>query len=137
MLYSINSNTNSMKFKVITFLLTLLLVYTFVFNSAATAYAKITGEEIKIFLFSAIVGGAVWDGAKWIIKWATSALTPYGIAAVIATLTIAGVAAYLVYMRNGDEVDRVESSTGCVFRGNQWVCPYRINEPSHIAYKVP
>jgi len=124
MTFSMNSSSKS--FKTITCLIIMLLLYSFFYPVGATAYAKRTGKEVLVFLAGAIVGGVVYDGAKWVFKWATSALTPYGQAAVLVTLAAAGISAFAVYMKNRNTVSHVTDARGCVYRNGHWACLQRM-----------
>ena len=98
--------------------------------SYAEAHSTFGTKEVLVFIGSAIIGGIIYDGIKWVVSWGLSALTPYGIAVVLGTATILGLGALAIYMKNKDDLDYGIREDGCRVvdsRGNM-ICPARSPE---------
>lgn len=95
--------------------------------SYAGSYSTSGGEEVLVFLGKAVIGGLIYDGGKWIVKWGLSSLTPLGIAVALGTAGVMGVGALAIHMKNKSTLNYGVTSDGCrVINSNgDMICPTR------------
>lgn len=120
--------------KVISVLLIVVLIVPMMSNVVhGNSYANRwpTRKEISVFLAGALVGGVFYDGVKAGVLWGLSALTPTGVAALLAIITVGGMISIAAYMKNESTVDYVKGEAGCILTvGGHWMCPYGVTEES-------
>ena len=110
----------------------LILVLAFITsNFTGVAYAKYADDndwDVLVIFKDAVVGGAIWDGTKWILsKGVELAIANPGVAAtILALLAIEGLLLYAITLNKAGYVGYAVDTNGCRYSpdGRQINCPY-------------
>ena len=118
--------------KILSIVICLVLIMAFTIRLAEpVAYARVAsdrGYDVLVFMAGAIVGGASYDGVKWVLSEGVklAVANPAAAATILAMLAVTGVILYSITLTSDGYVDYGTGNDGCRYSpdGRQLLCPY-------------